>query len=54
VIRILRFGHGAIDSQFWIICAWCRRYIGRTEGAGVSHGICPQCKVRHFPERSNA
>jgi hypothetical protein len=45
------------------ICAWCRKlrddqgywsefetWARRRTGARVTHGICPACKEKHFPE----
>ncbi len=28
-----------------VICAWCKKEIGRWEGPGISHGLCQECKV---------
>jgi hypothetical protein len=34
-----------------VICAWCYRDCGPSEcRTGNSHGICPECEGRHFPE----
>lgn len=32
-----------------VICAWCKRYLYWQPGAGVSHGICQDCKKKHEP-----
>lgn len=35
------------------VCAWCRADLGEVEGLApgqISHGICPACRARHFPE----
>jgi hypothetical protein len=44
------------------ICAWCKKvrndqgywtqieeYISKRSGASFSHGICPDCREKHFP-----
>jgi hypothetical protein len=32
-----------------VVCAWCSRYLGIMRGvAGVSHGICLDCKTREL------
>ena len=34
-----------------IACAWCQATIREVGGkAGVSHGICRECRQEHFPE----
>jgi len=31
-----------------VICAWCGKIL--REGAEpASHGICPECRTKHFP-----
>jgi len=40
-------------GEFVVICAWCGKVLDRKPGlgqTGVSHGICPKCKRKHFPE----
>jgi len=35
-----------------IVCAWCGKVLGETDGEGVegiSHGICDHCLTVHFP-----
>ncbi len=45
------------------ICSWCKKirddrgywnqlevYIDRNSEAKFSHGICPKCLVKHYPE----
>ncbi len=35
-----------------VICAWCGNFlreIEAIEGGKTSHGICPDCKEKHFP-----
>jgi hypothetical protein len=35
-------------------CAWCGKWISGPRGAApenVSHGICPECLEREFPEK---
>lgn len=33
-----------------VVCGWCHKLMGVKEGSGVSHGICPECEAKHFPE----
>ena len=35
------------------VCAWCQADMGEIEGkgeTGTTHGICPACQVKYFPE----
>ena len=39
-------------GEILVICAWCGKEIDRKPALGhpgVSHGICPECKEKHFP-----
>jgi hypothetical protein len=36
------------EEQFMIICAWCTKII-REGRCPASHGICPTCREREFP-----
>jgi hypothetical protein len=39
-----------IEEEQPIICSWCKKIIGTKQGLeGPSHGICQECKDRHFP-----
>lgn len=41
------------QGQIVVICAWCGQEMGRKPGlgqSGVSHGLCPECEEKHFPE----
>ena len=52
VVRLVREKEG-IET----ICAWCGKHISGPVGAApkrVSHGICPQCLEREFPEKVTA
>ncbi|MCX6785986.1 MAG: hypothetical protein NTZ18_04010 [Candidatus Komeilibacteria bacterium] len=31
-----------------VVCAWCKKEIGRWEGPGISHGICSDCKKTYI------
>lgn len=31
-------------------CAWCNAESGKPSAEDVSHGICPACAKKHFPE----
>ena len=34
-----------------VVCAWCGISLGEKDGQGaegISHGICPECVMRHF------
>ena len=34
-----------------VCCAWCPTVISEGTGKqGLSHGICPSCMNKHFPE----
>ena len=36
------------------ICAWCSKEMRRSRIDGeliLSHGICPECQQKHFPEK---
>ena len=38
-------------GEILVICAWCGKEIDRKPALGhqgVSHGICPECKEKHF------
>lgn len=38
-----------------VICAWCQNEMRRSGIDGeviLSHGICPKCQQKHFPEKS--
>ena len=35
-----------------VICAWCKKELGEKEGlkeGEVSHGMCQDCREKHFP-----
>ncbi len=37
-------------------CAWCRRFLGEKppyEDTSETHGICPDCVKKYFPEGGN-
>ena len=39
-------------SKLQIVCAWCGKVLGEKEADGVegiSHGICDDCHIIHFP-----
>ena len=39
------------ETEGMVICAWCGKDLGTKEDMeGVGHGICPECKKKHFPE----
>jgi len=44
-------------SHMLQLCAWCTKLLGflKTEPGrcDLSHGICQDCIVKHFPSRSN-
>lgn len=36
-----------------VVCAWCKKEMGEKEGlkeGEVSHGICENCREKHFPK----
>lgn len=35
-----------------VVCAWCHKVIRRLADRriGISHGICPECKTKYFPD----
>ena len=34
-----------------LLCAWCDETIKELGGKhGISHGICPDCRAKYFPE----
>lgn len=36
-----------------VACGWCGKSLGEKDGegqSGVSHGICPTCSEKYFPE----
>jgi len=40
-------------GEIVVVCAWCGKGLGTKPGlgqSGVSHGICPECEKKHFPE----
>lgn len=37
-----------------VICAWCKKLIGKTDAPGTSHGICEECAKRFLEETDNA
>jgi len=40
------------QGEIVVVCAWCGKEIERKPGlgqSGVSHGICAECKQKHFP-----
>ena len=43
----------APQKQMIIICAWCRKELGRrwTTNGGVSHGICDECRAKLMKDR---
>ena len=39
-----------------IKCAWCGKYLGEKEpyeDKMVTHGICPECRVKYFPKKKD-
>lgn len=36
-----------------VICAWCKTVIKEGDDEKVSHGICPECRVKYFPRKEN-
>ena len=42
-----------LAGEIVIICAWCGKEMRRERGLGqsiASHGICPECMQKNFPE----
>lgn len=36
-----------------LVCAWCKKELGEVEGleeGQISHGMCPDCREKHFPK----
>lgn len=36
-----------------VVCAWCQKEMGKKEGlkeGQISHGICENCREKHFPK----
>ena len=40
-----------------IVCAWCGKTMGEKppyENKGVTHTICPDCRAKQFPDKTDA
>lgn len=48
-----RKGRLSRNPDVRVVCSWCSVVI-REGSEPVSHGLCPSCLAKHFPEEASA
>ena len=54
-LRCSVFADWQKKGEFLVLCAWCGAVLRRDPDHGkqvLSHGICPECKEKHFTKTS--